>query len=114
MNIFLELLSDRFELATIDDEMICIDEHTVIFYSEQDEKITFLCPAFPVPVDQEKLVDLLMLNTQSDVTFCAAEDIILAKFVLHADDAFDDLCERFSFYVGEIFSARDYFGHTYR
>lgn len=112
MNIFLELLSNRFELSTIDDEMICVDDNTVIFYSEQDEKITFLCPTFPIPIDQEKLVDLLVLNAQSDITFCVVEDIVLAKYVLHGNDAFDDLCEQFSFYVGEIFSARDAFGQV--
>ncbi|MEA9393190.1 hypothetical protein SJI19_22060 [Acerihabitans sp. TG2] len=112
MNIFVELLSDRFELSTVDDEMICVDDNTVIFYSEQDELITLLCPTFPLPDEQGKLVDLLVLNTQSDITFCAVEGLVLAKFVLNADDAFDDLCDRFSFYVGEIFSARDAFGYA--
>lgn len=110
MNIFLELLSDRFELSYIDDDMICIDENTVIFYSDECEKITFLCPCFPVPDDHTAVVNLLQLNAQSDVNFCAADNIVLAKYMLHAEEAFEDLCAGFSFYIGEIFAARDKFG----
>ncbi|NDL65569.1 hypothetical protein [Acerihabitans arboris] len=114
MEVFLQGLYDRYKIVPGEENVLCINEDTLIYFSDGDNGITLLCPCFPLPTQQMDLIELLSLNCKSDINYCASEGIILAKLVLSPEDDFDNIMDKFGFYVYEIASAREYFGHGRR
>lgn len=114
MENFLLGLHDRYNILPNEDDLLCINEDVFIFFTEANNGILLLCPCFPVPTQQRDLAELLSLNCKGEVNFCAGNDLILAKLILKYDDDFDEMMDKFGWYVDEILSAMAYFGHVPR
>ncbi|WP_413737247.1 hypothetical protein ACL2XP_03850 [Sodalis sp. RH21] len=112
MERFLQVLYDRFAIMPDEDNVVRMDTNTLVFLGEAGDKITLLCPCFPVPTDQMDLLELLSLNCRSEINYCAAEGIILAKLTLCPEESFEDMVHKFNFYLYEIAAAREAFGHV--
>ncbi|WP_413721328.1 hypothetical protein ACL2XG_21230 [Sodalis sp. RH24] len=102
METFLQGLYDRYNIIPHEENILYINEDVVIYFDETDKDIFLLCPCFPVPAQQTQLLELLALNGKSDMSFCAADNLILARLTLRQHDDFDDMMERFSVYIAEI------------
>lgn len=109
METFLLGLYDRYNILLREDNMLCINEDIFIFLSENDNRIILLCPCFPLPEQQTDLVGLLALNCKNEITFCCADELIMAKLIMNQDDDFDGMMDKFGWYVHEIIAARDCF-----
>jgi len=110
MEKLVQALFDHFELVIDEDNVFTMDEKTFVYLGDEGDKITLLCPCFPVPHEQHALIALLSLNCQGNIIYGVADDIVVARLAVDTEASVIDMVDHFDVFIKDIFSVRQCFG----
>ncbi len=110
MEKFVQAVFDHFELVLGEDHFFRVDDETFIYLGDGGDKITLLCPCFPVPHEHHALLALLALNCQSDIIYGVADDTVVARLMVDPEASVIDMVNHFNAFIIDILSAKKVFG----
>ncbi|XBS68971.1 hypothetical protein ABK905_20940 [Acerihabitans sp. KWT182] len=106
MECFIKAVYDHYELLPGEDNDFILADDTIIYLEEDAEKITLLCPCFPLPHEYHALLALLAYNCRGDTLFGVEEDIVVARRTIYADTVPADMAKQFGVFIADILSVK--------